>query len=70
MYKKGRIPTAIGKPAKELLEHEKLFIMRMVSVIEVPEISEIINGNKLNLTIGGVIATIKRTSVKKVYGEI
>lgn len=52
---KGRIPTAIGKPAKELLEHEKtIYYERMAFVIEVPEISEIINGNKLNLTIGGV----------------
>ncbi|PIF61387.1 DUF3871 family protein [Flavobacterium sp. 11] len=52
---KGRIPTAIGKPAKELLEHEKtIYYERMAFVIEVPEISEVINGNKLNLTIGGV----------------
>lgn len=52
---KGRIPSAVGKPAKELLEHEKtLYYERMAFVIEVPEISEIINGNKLNLTIGGV----------------
>jgi hypothetical protein len=52
---KGRIPTAIGKPAKELLEHEKtIYYERMAFVIEVPEISEIINGNKLKLTIGGV----------------
>ena len=52
---KGRIPTAIGKPAVELLEHEKtIYYERMAFVIEVPEISEVINGNKLNLTIGGV----------------
>lgn len=52
---KGRVPTAIGKPAKELLEHEKtIYYERCAFVIEVPEISEIINGNKLNLTIGGV----------------
>jgi hypothetical protein len=52
---KGRIPTAIGKPAKDLLKHEKtIYYERMAFVIEVPEISEIINGNKLNLTIGGV----------------
>ena len=52
---KGRIPTAIGKPAKELLEHEKsIYYERMAFVIEIPEISAIINGNKLNLTIGGV----------------
>lgn len=52
---KGRISTAIGKPANELLEHEKtIYYERMAFVIEIPEISEIINGNKLNLTIGGV----------------
>jgi Domain of unknown function, B. Theta Gene description (DUF3871) len=52
---KGRIPTAIGKPAKDLLEQEKtIYYERMAFIIEIPEISEIINGNKLNLTIGGV----------------
>ncbi|QBN19763.1 DUF3871 family protein [Flavobacterium nackdongense] len=52
---KGRVPTAIGKPAKELLDEEKtIYYERCAFVIEVPEISEIINGNKLNLTIGGV----------------
>lgn len=52
---KGRIPTAIGKPAKELLDEEKtIYYERMAFVIEIPEISEIINGNKLSLAIGGV----------------
>lgn len=52
---KGRIPNAIGKPAIELLEHEKtIYYERMAFIIEIPEISELINGNKLNLTIGGV----------------
>lgn len=52
---KGRIPTAIGKPAKELLEDEKtIYYERLAFVIEIPEFSEFINGNKLNLTIGGV----------------
>ncbi len=52
---KGRIPSAIGKPAKDLLESEKtIYYERMAFVIEIPEISEVINGNKLNLTIGGV----------------
>ena len=52
---KGRIPSAVAKPAKELLEHEKtLYYERMAFVIEIPEISEVINGNQLNLTIGGV----------------
>jgi hypothetical protein len=52
---KGRIPTAIGKPAKELLEDEKtIYYERCAFVLEIPEISEVINGNKLNLAIGGV----------------
>jgi hypothetical protein len=54
---KGRIPSAIGKPAKELLEHEKtLYYERLAFVIEIPEISEVINGNKLSLAVGGVRA--------------
>jgi hypothetical protein len=54
---KGRIPSAIGKPAKDLLEQEKtLYYERMAFVIEIPEISEVINGNKLSLAIGGVRA--------------
>ena len=52
---KGRVPTAIGKPAKDLLEDEKtIYYERCMFLIEIPEISEIINGNKLNLTILGV----------------
>ena len=52
---KGRIPSAVGVPAKELLEHEKtLYYERMAFVIEIPEISEMINGNQLSLSIGGV----------------
>lgn len=52
---KGRIPTAIGKPAKELLEHEKtIYYERCAFLIEIPEITETVNGNKLTLSIGGV----------------
>lgn len=54
---KGRIPQAIGKPVSALLEHEKtIYYERMAFVIEIPEISEMINGNKLNLCVGGVRA--------------
>ena len=54
---KGRIPTAIGKPAKELLEYEKtIYYERMAFVIDIPSITETINGNHLSLTIGGVRA--------------
>lgn len=54
---KGRIPEARNKPAKELLEHEKtIFYERMAFLIEIPEISKEINGNKLSLVVGGVKA--------------
>jgi hypothetical protein len=54
---KGRVPSAIGKPAKDLSEHEKtLYYERMAFVIEIPQISQVINGNRLNLAIGGVRA--------------
>jgi len=52
---KGRIPSAIGKPAKELLEHEKtIYYERMAFMVEIPHISTYINNQKLNLTVGGV----------------
>ena len=54
---KGRIPEAMGKPAKELIESEKtLYYERMAFVIEVPGITETVSGNSLSLTIGGVRA--------------
>ncbi|AWM15304.1 hypothetical protein DI487_08505 [Flavobacterium sediminis] len=54
---KGRVPSAIGKPAKELLEKEKtIYYERMAFLFEIPQISEEVNGNKLNLCIGGVRA--------------
>lgn len=52
---KGRIPSAIGKPAKELMEFEKtLYYERCAFIMEIPEVTEIVNGNALALTIGGV----------------
>ncbi|MDX8338779.1 DUF3871 family protein [Draconibacterium sp. IB214405] len=54
---KGRIPSAVGKPAKELLEHEKtLYFERMAFAIEIPSIHDRVAENGLNLTIGGVRA--------------
>jgi len=54
---KGRIPSAIGKPAKELAEHEKtLYYERCAFVIQVAGISSEVGGSKLNLSIGGVRA--------------
>ncbi|WP_197436748.1 DUF3871 family protein, partial [Polaribacter sp. BAL334] len=52
---KGRIPSAIGKPAKELLEHEKtIYYERMAFMVEIPEVCTVINNQKLNLSVGGV----------------
>lgn len=52
---KGRIPSAIHKPVKELLENEKtIYYERMAFIIKVPAITDIVNGNDLSLTIGGV----------------
>jgi hypothetical protein len=54
---KGRIPSAVGKPAKELFDHEKtLYYERMAFAIEIPSITDSLAGNTLNLTIGGVRA--------------
>src|ERR1019366_8732189 len=48
---KGRIPEAKNKPAGELLDHEKtLYYERMMFCLEIPSISDDINGNKLSLT--------------------
>ena len=52
---KGRIPEAKGKPAKELLEHEKtLYYERMTFMIELDSVLHDVGGNKLSLSVGGV----------------
>lgn len=52
---KGRIPSAIGKPVKDLMEHEKtIYYERMAFMVEIPHIHAYINNQKLNLTVGGV----------------
>lgn len=54
---KGRIPEAKEKAAKDLLDHEKtLYYERMAFIIEIPSISDSIEGNNLTLTLGGVKA--------------
>ncbi len=54
---KGRIPEAMGKPAKDLEEREKtIYYERMAFLIEIPSIRNIISDNTLCLTIGGVRA--------------
>jgi hypothetical protein len=52
---KGRIPEAKDKPAHMLLDREKtIYYERMMFVIEVPTIQDVVDGNRLSLTIGGV----------------
>lgn len=54
---KGRIPEAIHKPVKELLDSDKtIYYERMAFCIEIPTIYQDIDGNRLNLSIGGVRA--------------
>lgn len=54
---KGRVPEARNKPANELKDNEKtLYYERMAFVVEIPSINTNIQGNRLNLTIGGVKA--------------
>ena len=54
---KGRIPEARNKPKNELLTHETtLYYERMAFIIEIPSIQTVIDGNTLNLTVGGIKA--------------
>ena len=52
---KGRIPSAIFKSAKDLLEEDKtIYYERMAFIVKIPSITEEINGNKLSLCVGGI----------------
>lgn len=52
---KGRIPEAINKRANELLPKDKTqYYERMAFAIDIPTITENINGNTINLSIVGV----------------
>ena len=52
---KGRTPDAIHKSVNDLLDIDKtIYYERMAFVMEIPTISEVVNENALNLTIGGV----------------
>jgi len=54
---KGRIPEAMGKPAKLLAENEKtLYYERMAFSMDIPSIKDTVSGNELSLSIGGVRA--------------
>ena len=52
---RGRIPSALGKKASELLECEKTqFYQRLAFAFTIPTIIETIRGQRLELCIGGV----------------
>jgi hypothetical protein len=54
---KGRVPSAVGKPANALHESERtVFYERMTFMYEIPSITENVNGNQLTLAVGGVRA--------------
>jgi len=54
---KGRVPSAVGKPVKELRPEEKtIYYNRCAFMIELPGLTENVNNNSLSLTIGGVRA--------------
>lgn len=54
---KGRTPSAIGKPVRELLNDEKtIYYERCAFLIDIPEVRHTVNGCELNLSIGGVRA--------------
>ena len=54
---KGRTPSAVGKPVKELRTEEKtIYYQRCAFMIEVPTLTENVNNNKLSLVVGGVRA--------------
>ena len=54
---KGRTPEAMHKSVDELLDKDRtLYYERMAFVIEIPSVYETVEGNRLNLSVGGVRA--------------
>lgn len=54
---KGRVPGAKDKAAASLEEWEKtIYYERMAFIIEIPTISDVVDGNRLSLTVGGIKA--------------
>ena len=54
---KGRIPEAKDKPADHLEDWEKtIFYERMAFIFEIPTVYDIIDGNRVCLTVGGIKA--------------
>lgn len=63
---KGRIASAINKPAKELLETDKtIWYERCAFILKIPGVTQIVNGNELTLTVGGVRAFNKENLYSK-----
>lgn len=63
---KGRVPEAKNKPANELFEYEKtIYYERMAFIIEIPSVHDVIDGNTLSLTIGG----LKAYNLDNLYGK-
>jgi hypothetical protein len=53
----GRIPSALHKKVSDLEDWEKTqYFERAMFIIEIPSITEVVNGNRVNLTIGAVRA--------------
>lgn len=64
---KGRIPSAMHKQAKNLLPHEKtLYYERVMFVTRVLNMVKHVNGQKLNLVVGGVKA-FNRDNINKTH---
>jgi hypothetical protein len=63
---KGRIPEAIHKNAKDLLDCEKtIYYERCAFIIRIPELTTSIDGNDLALTVGGV----RSYHMENLYGK-
>lgn len=68
---KGRVPSAIHKPANQLLETDKtIYYERCAFSIDVPTIYQDINGNRLYLSIVGVRAYNQQNLYSKKVPEL
>ena len=68
---KGRVPSAIHKPANQLLESDKtIYYERCAFSIDVPTIYQDINGNRLYLSVVGVRAYNRQNLFSKKVPEI
>jgi len=68
---KGRVPSAIHKPANQLLESDKtIYYERCAFSIDVPTIYQDINGNRLYLSVVGVRAYNQQNLYSKKVPEL